>query len=153
MLGSGVLAPEFLLRDADGNEQRLADLSYAGPVLLAFFKVTCPVCQLTMPFLQRIQGGAVRIVGISQDGLQATREFCRKYGLTYQVLLDEAAGGYEVSNRFGISTVPSLFEVERGGRIGYAWQSWSKAEMEALAARAGSKIFEPGEQVPAFRPG
>lgn len=153
MLAAGAEAPEFRLPDVDGGEHSLAGLISGGPVVLVFYKGTCPVCQLTLPFLERLQGGKVRVVAISQDNAKATREFWQRYGLTFPVLLDEAAAGYEVSNRFGISTVPSLFEVHTDGRIAHAWQSWSKADVEALARRAERAVFASGEQVPAFRPG
>ena len=50
----GARAPEFRLPRADGGEIGLAEITAQGPALLAFFKISCPVCQLTFPFLQRI---------------------------------------------------------------------------------------------------
>ncbi len=153
MLAAGAVAPEFRLPDVDGVEHSLPDWIAGGPVLLVFYKSTCPVCQLTLPFLERLQGGKLRVVAISQDNAKATRDFWKRHGLTFPVLLDESAAGYPVSNRYGISTVPSLFEVHLDGRIAHAWESWSKADMEALAQRAERALFKPGEQVPVFRPG
>jgi peroxiredoxin len=50
----GARAPEFRLPRADGGEIGLAEITVQGPALLAFFKISCPVCQLTFPFLERI---------------------------------------------------------------------------------------------------
>jgi peroxiredoxin len=47
-------APEFRLPRADGGEIGLEEIIAQGPALLAFFKTSCPVCQLTFPFLERI---------------------------------------------------------------------------------------------------
>ncbi len=52
----GDLAPEVTFFDAMGREHTLTSLLAEGPVLLAFFKVSCPTCQLTLPYLQRISG-------------------------------------------------------------------------------------------------
>jgi thiol-disulfide isomerase/thioredoxin len=52
------------------------------PVLLAFFKITCPTCQLTFPFLQRLMDrGGPRVVGISQDDAAGTAEFNEAFSL------------------------------------------------------------------------
>ena len=72
LLQAGARAPDFRLPllsgDRAGGETSLHDLIADGPVLLAFFKVTCPVCQLTFPFLERLhQAGALPIYGISQN--------------------------------------------------------------------------------------
>jgi peroxiredoxin len=155
MLQAGATAPEFRLTAIDGAPVALSELLADGPVLLVLFKVTCPVCQMAMPYLERFAQGAtgIRVVGISQDGVEPTRQFNQRFGVTFPVLLDASAAGYPVSNGFGISVVPSLFQVEPDGVISHAWESWSKADMEALARRASLALFRPGEQVPAFRPG
>lgn len=153
MLAAGAQAPQFRLRATNGPEQSLADLTAQAPVLLAFYKASCPVCQLTLPYLERIKDGAIRIVYIAQDDARTTGEFARAFKLTQPVLLDEAGNGYPASNGFGISSVPSLFQVEAGGEISHAWSGWSKADMLALGERAGKEIIHSGEQVPVLRPG
>ena len=50
-------APQFDLPGLAGDRTSLPDLLVSGPVLLAFFKVTCPTCQLTFPFLERLHRG------------------------------------------------------------------------------------------------
>ncbi len=78
LLEPGSRAPEFRLELLSGGAATLTDILTGGPVLLAFFKISCPVCQLTFPFLERIHAaGAVRIFGISQDDAEETREFNR----------------------------------------------------------------------------
>ena len=54
MLDVGARAPEFQLKDLDGHARSLRELLPSGSLLLAFFKITCPVCQYTFPFLERI---------------------------------------------------------------------------------------------------
>jgi peroxiredoxin len=159
MLAAGARAPEFDLRDTGGERHSLQSLIEHGPVLLAFFKVSCPVCQYTLPFLERIHRQAgdgnapVRIIGISQDGARDTEEFSSEFGLTFPMLLDEAAAGYPASNAFGIGAVPSLFLVEPDGGIATSEAGFSKRELEEVGRRAGVAPFQPGERVPEMRPG
>ena len=47
----GTKAPEFELKAMDGRRFILSDELAHGPVVLAFFKVSCPTCQYAFPFL------------------------------------------------------------------------------------------------------
>jgi peroxiredoxin len=67
----GHVAPGFTLKSLDGREYALAKLLEKGPVVAAFFKISCPVCQFTLPYLQRLADrysrDSVTVIGISQD--------------------------------------------------------------------------------------
>lgn len=153
MLDAGSQAPQFRLRGTGGELHTLAEIIAEGPVLLAFYKASCPVCQLTLPYLERVTGGVLRVFYISQDNARTTDEFRRAFRLNGPVLLDEAGNGYPASNAFGISTVPSLFQVETDGTVSHAWAGWSKADMIALGERAGREVIGPTDNVPVLRPG
>ncbi len=155
MLGEGARAPGFQLSGLDGSAHTLSDILARGPALLAFFKVSCPVCQYTFPFLERIHRGAggVQIFGVSQDQAGATRDFNEEQGVTFPTLLDEAGKGYPVSNAFGIHSVPTIFLVEPDGSISLSGTGFSKRDLEAIGARVGVVPFRPGERVPEQRPG
>jgi peroxiredoxin len=153
-LEAGDRAPEFNLKILGGGSTSLADKLLTGPTLLAFFKVGCPVCQMTFPFLQRMADTtAVQLVGVSQDEAAHTEKFNQRFGVTFPTFLDEAAQGYAASNAFGISSVPTFFLVETNGSISKAFQGFSKRDLEELGARMGVPPFNPGEKVPDFRPG
>jgi peroxiredoxin len=163
-LAAGTQAPEISLPTMNGNPPfSLAAARKRGPVLAAFFKVSCPVCQFAFPYIQRIFAnyGAqkVSIVGISQDSAGDTERFARQHGITFPLALDEQKK-FPVSNAYGLTNVPSLFWIAPDGRIVMNSVGWSKAEMEKLnqevaAANgvASKPIFQPGENVPEFRPG
>ncbi|HXJ42691.1 MAG TPA: redoxin domain-containing protein, partial [Bryobacteraceae bacterium] len=78
-LVAGQRAPDFRLAGLDNGEHTLVELLKGGPVFLAFFKVSCPTCQYTLPFLERMYRGlgegAPRMFTVSQDDPEATREF------------------------------------------------------------------------------
>ena len=139
ILDTGVSAPEFQLERLDGGSATLRELTANGPALLVFFKVTCPVCQFALPFLNRVSN----VYGISQNDAEDTREFIQEFGIRFPVLLDSEDAGYPASNAYGISTVPTLFLVQPDGKIARAVEGWRKKEMEALGAlRAGDNVPE-----------
>jgi peroxiredoxin len=152
-LETGDLAPEVWFFDAGGSEHSLDSLLADGPVLLAFFKVSCPVCQLTLPYLQRISGKNVRIVPVSQDSATATLGFSQAFGIQLPVLFDREQDDYPASNAFGVAYVPSMFLVEPDRRISWDWTGFHKRQLESVAKRAGLPIFHPGDMVPESKAG
>jgi peroxiredoxin len=149
MLEGGTRAPSFRLKDLSGNLVSLEEILSKGPALLAFYKVSCPVCQLTFPYLERLAaGGPIQIIGVSQDDLGATQGFNQRFGVTFPTLLDQAQESYPASNAFGITNVPSMFLVEPDGRISSAFAGFSKRDMEALGV-----VFRADENVPEWKAG
>jgi peroxiredoxin len=160
-LQAGHRAPDFqltrLLNETGQGNADLAGLLADGPVLLAFFKSTCPVCQMTLPFLERIHAGrnpgSLAIYGVSQDDAATTQEFAGEFGITLPLLLDTEESGYPASNAYGLSHVPSLFRVDPDGTIGWSLEGFNKKEFLAMAAQAGVNPFHPGENVPEWKAG
>ena len=141
----------------------MAEARKRGPVLAAFFKVSCPVCQLAFPYIQRLfeayGNKKATIIGISQDNARDTQAFAREYGVTFPLALDEA-GKYPVSDSYGLTNVPTLFWISAEGKIELNSVGWAKAELEQfnqkLAAqngKAAARLFRAGENVPEFKPG
>jgi peroxiredoxin len=153
MLSAGDKAPEFLLDNLDSGKQALSGMLRQGPVLLAFFKVSCPVCQLALPFLDRIGKGSLPVVAISQDNEAATRQFHQTYGITLRTLLDRAEDRYQASNAFGIQHVPSMFLIEPDGAISVVVEGFRKADLESIGLRSGVVTFQATESVPAWKAG
>jgi len=145
MLAEGSSAPDFQL----GSFSLSSALS-RGPVLLAFFKISCPTCQLTFPFLRRLGeragAGAPQLITISQDDASGTAQFQGRFGPDEPALLDLKP--YAVSNLYQIRNVPTLYLIETDGRISMAVAGFSKAHLEKLGV-----VFRQDEPVPAMRPG
>ncbi|HEX5431161.1 MAG TPA: TlpA disulfide reductase family protein [Bryobacteraceae bacterium] len=133
--------------------QAAKDILPPGPILLALYKVSCPVCQMTLPFLERISRGSLPVVAISQDDEKTTERFRQAYNLTLPSLLDKAKEGYPLGNAFGITHVPSLFLVEADGVISMAGSGFRKSEIEELGKRSGIAVFRPDENVPEWKAG
>src|SRR5260370_21637465 len=106
----GTKAPDFELRAIDGRRVVLRDELARGPVVLAFLKVSCPVCQYAFPFLERLERvyghTGVRIIGVSQNDPKKTAAFNKEFGVTFPVLLDET-DTYPVSNPYRLTHVPT----------------------------------------------
>lgn len=150
MLAEGTQAPDFQL-----GGWSLSEALKQGPVLLAFFKISCPVCQLTFPFLTRFEegsaAGAPQLIAISQDDAKGTAQFQARFGPSRPALLDERP--YPVSSAYRLQNVPTLYLVEQSGVISLAVTGFNKAALEMLGDRFGTATFRAGEQVPAMRPG
>jgi peroxiredoxin len=157
MLDVGARAPEFQLSGLDTHRRGLRELLASGPVLLAFFKSSCPVCQFTFPYLERIHRGAANgsfsVYGVSQDDAEATRDFNEEYGITFPVLLDTVETNYPASNAYGISHVPTAYLVEPDGAISWTMEGFDKKALESLGTKAAVKVFRKDERVPDFRAG
>jgi peroxiredoxin len=134
-----------------------------GPVLAAFFKVSCPVCQYTLPFLERLHKAygdkKITIVGISQNDRRDTSAFLKEYGVTFPTLLDDP-NGYAVSNAYGLTNVPTLFLIGQNEQIEISSVGWVKQEVEDINRKLAAAlqtalppIFQPGENVQDFRAG
>ncbi|MFN7992388.1 MAG: TlpA disulfide reductase family protein [Bryobacteraceae bacterium] len=157
MLRAGHRAPEFSLTRLDGGSTTLREILAASPALFVFFKSTCPVCQMTLPYLERIHQGGVpgslTVYGISQDDAATTREFVEEFGITFPMLLDTEESGYPASNEYSISHVPSQFLVEQDGSIGWSYDGFNRRDFQSIARLAGLNPFRPGEKVPDWKSG
>jgi peroxiredoxin len=151
-LGEGQTAPDIQLRTLDDGIVRLSELAAQGPVLLAFYKDTCPVCQLTLPFLNRARQGRVAIQAVSQDNVERTAAFARDYGIEYGLLIDPA-DGYAASNSFGITHVPSMFVIDPDLTVRWTSFGFMKVDIESLEAITGAAILTEADNVPVAKPG
>jgi len=161
-LNPGTRAPDFTLSSVQGHSVSLRELLQKGPVVLAFFKVSCPVCQYTFPFLERVfranPGTGVTVLGISQDDLRDTKGFLREYGVTFSVVVDDRA--YAVSNAYRLTNVPTIFYIAEDGEIEISCAGWSKADMEVINRKLAEHrrqkpvpLWHKGEDIPDFRAG
>lgn len=162
-LASGTRAPEFELKTLDGRKFSLTEELIRGPVVLAFFKVSCPTCQYAFPFLERLHKAygnrGIALVGVSQNDARETAAFAKDFGVTFPMLLDDTRT-YPVSNAYGLTNVPSIFWVAQDGEIEVSSVGWVKADFELInrkMAETGkitpAAVFQRGEDVRDFKAG
>lgn len=159
-LAPGTQAPLLALKGVDGQLYSLElTLRESAAVILAFFKVSCPVCQFAFPYLERLHRSyrALPIWGVSQDDADATSAFQRMFGLTFPMLLDEhlqATVSYDLTN------VPSVFLISSDQVIRLTSVGFVKAELEQLNKELASygqqpsaPLFTSADEVPELKPG
>ena len=162
-LATGRKAPDFELKTLDSKPFSLTRTLSRGPIVLAFFKVSCPTCQYAFPYLERLHkaygANGVSLVGISQNSVKDTAAFNKEFGITFPVLLDDQ-DSYPVSNAYGLTNVPTIFWIAQDGEIEVSSVGWVKADFEEInrkLAEAGKSapavLFKPGEDVRDFRAG
>ena len=158
----GNVAPGFSLKSLDGKEFSLNAALQHSPVVLSFFKVSCPVCKFTFPFLERLfktyGGDGVTFLGVSQDNVAASRDFAHEFGISFPVLID--APGYPASNAYGLTTVPTFFLINQDATVQVASVGFGKAEIESIANTLADRrnitrapVFRSDESIPAHKPG
>jgi cytochrome c biogenesis protein CcmG, thiol:disulfide interchange protein DsbE len=120
LLKAGFLAPDFLLKDPQGETFQLAELA-GQPVLVNLWASWCPPCRAEMPAMQRVyeeyqaQGFVILAVNATdQDNLNAANAFVESLGLTFPILLDPSG---EVSAAYEVRALPSSFFIDREGII------------------------------------
>jgi peroxiredoxin len=163
-LTAGTNAPEISLNlMGDHGKFSLTQARAQGPVLAAFFKVSCPVCQLAFPYLERISAAygnnKPQMVGISQNDAAESALFARQFGVNFPIAMDEI-GKYPASRAYGLTNVPTWFWISPEGKVELSSVGWDKKDMERLnqlyaaaADKTKVELFKPGESVPDYKPG
>ena len=161
---TGEIAPDFILTTREGKSVNLQQLLQRGPVVLAFFKISCPVCQYAFPFYERMaqanKNSAASFLGICQNSVSDAKAFAREYGVTFPIVVDNDANRYKVSNAYGLTNVPTLFYIAPDGQVEVASVGWSKGDVDEMNSRLAElrnenppTLWRAGEDVPAFRAG
>jgi peroxiredoxin len=163
-LPPGSAAPNFTLKDANGNSHSLAAALTNGPALLVFFKVSCPTCQYGMRYFSRIgehlADTPVTVWAVSQNDPSSSKTFNREFESKLPTLIDSEDAGFVVSNAYGITNVPTAFVISPDGQVKHTSVGWVKAEVEEIAAAMSAAAdhppfipFKPGEDILAYKGG
>jgi peroxiredoxin len=150
LISPGDTAPDFTLRDQDGEEVSLAD--YRGrKVLLVFYPGDfSPVCSDQLSIYQEVKPEltekGVKLVGISVDSFFAHKAFQEKLGIDITLLSDFEPKG-EVARAYGSYFEPmgfanrTLVLVDEQGTVAWAHEAANPGEIpganlifDALAA-------------------
>ncbi len=102
-------------------------------MLVMFFETDCPTCQMTVPYLNKLARSAP-VIGISQDNDVATNQFKEQFALTFPVQLDP---GFALSRSFDLTFVPTLFLIDREGRVLQSHFGFDKSALNEVAAQMG----------------
>lgn len=104
-LNVGDKAPEFELKDSNGEIVRLSNLTQSGNVVISFNRGNwCPFCNIEFKHLQNtvseIKNAGANLIVVSPQLPEKSSEIKDQKGLEYPILFDE---GNEVAKKFGIA--------------------------------------------------
>ena len=119
-------APDFVLKDDQGQSFRLADHLQEKTLLVFYPGDNTPVCTRQLcdyrDGIEAFEGLGVKIVGISHDEAESHRKFREKYQLPFTLLTDpefEVARLYDSKGLLGMKR--SLFLIDESGVICYMY--------------------------------
>jgi peroxiredoxin len=138
LIEPGRKAPDFRLRDQDGNEVSLGDFAGRKLVLVFYPLDFSPVCSdqlsLYQEVLGEIESRGATLVGVSVDSAFCHRAFREHLNLTMPLLSDFHPKG-EMSSAYGAyredrgSTNRSLVLVDPDGNVRWSYASPTSAEI------------------------
>jgi peroxiredoxin len=132
----GDMAPDFLIREAEGKEYRLSDLR-GRVVMLQFTASWCGVCRQEMPFIEEEiwkpgKPLGLALIGIDRDEpAETVRKFAKDMEITYPLALDPGA---DIFGLFALKQagVTRNVIIDRSGRIIFLTRLFEKEEFEEM---------------------
>lgn len=115
----GYLAPQFTLRNKDGNYVSLESLK-GQVVVLNFWATWCVPCRIEMPSFEnlyrryRSEGLTVLAVSLDKGADQKVRDFAEEYQLSFPVLIDSEG---KVEKLYPSISIPFTFVIDKSGRV------------------------------------
>jgi peroxiredoxin len=158
----GKPAPDFTLRDLDGNDVKLS--SFKGKVVvLEWFNPGCPFVRkshgkgsLKELAKKRTQEGVVWLAvnssapGKEGSGVDANKKAAAEWGLTHPILLDESGA---VGHAFAATNTPHMFVVDDKGTLVYRGAIDNSPDAEGESAPDGKLVVYVDEALAAIKAG
>ena len=110
---------DFYLIGLDGIYTRLSECK-GKVIFLNFFATWCPPCRNEMPSMQRLykklKGPDFEMIAVSVDrgDSERVKDFVRKNGYTFKVLLDSNGSA---AKQYSVSGIPATFIINKSGNI------------------------------------
>ncbi|MBM7583385.1 thiol-disulfide isomerase/thioredoxin [Caldicoprobacter guelmensis] len=142
---------DFEVEDLNGNKVKLSD--YKGKIIfLNFWATWCPPCQAEMPHMEEfyakykdedvvvlaVNSTSVELRGGTDDKAaeKKVKDFIKKYGYTFPVLLDRDDEGWRIYYQAG---VPANYIIDKEGIVRYlkigAFSGQQEMELAVKAIR------------------
>ena len=133
LLKNGTIAPDWKLLSF--NDEKVCLKKFEGQVVLVdFFYKACYPCIKSLPTIQALnekyKNKGLQVIGIDpydkkEDGIKI---FISKHGITYIVLLS----GKEILRDYHVSAFPTLYLIDKNGKIIFAQMGYEKGMEENL---------------------
>lgn len=131
-------APDFNLRDLQGERVNLKTLLAKGPVLLDFWATYCKPCVKAMPKLQKIHEKygktGLTVLGVNVDGPRGqnrVKPFLRARKVSFPIALDSDSA---VMRRMQVNVLPTTLLITPDGEIALRQVGYSSKNADVLLA-------------------
>ncbi|RYY85852.1 MAG: AhpC/TSA family protein [Chitinophagaceae bacterium] len=109
-------APDFNVKDQNGNSVVLKDLRKKGPVVIVFYRGNwCPYCNRELKALQDslqlLTDRKIQVVAITPEASEGVQETVKKTGATFPILYDadaKIAKAYQVAYQVDARTISRM---------------------------------------------
>ena len=132
----GDTAPDFMIREAEGNSYKLSDLR-GKVVMLQFTASWCSVCRTEMPFIeseiwQEKKSGEFALIGIDRDEpAETVLQFKRHISVSYPLALDPGANIFSLYAEKDARVTRNVV-IGRSGKIIFLSRLFEREEFESM---------------------
>jgi peroxiredoxin len=107
----------------DGHQEPVSLPSAASKLLIITFSPGCPACQANqdgwMRLASTLEQKGVRVLWVSRDPIEITRDYCTKHGIPLSDTLADPP--YRTFAQLGLARVPNTVLVGAEGRVEKVW--------------------------------
>ena len=116
-LAVGDQAPEFIVKDAEGKEIKLADLTAKGPVLVRL-TCGCSGCDKELAYFQELhqayEGKGLTSLAVFKEPDEKVAAYVKEKKLNMLYAVDSKGNSWDI---FKTKTMPTNFLIDKGGKI------------------------------------
>lgn len=138
VMGSSGSAPDFTLKDTDGNDVKLSNIASGGPVLLVFWTACCNKGPDALSFATEIcnekKDKGLGVLAVNLDGTgrhKFIRELVATYKWPFPVLLDPQR---ETLSPYRVIAVPTFILVNKDREIVYYGMGFNDDQKKKIRA-------------------
>ena len=152
-LAEGDKAPDFTLRDQNGDEVKLSDLRGETVVVYFYPRADTPGCTTQACGIRDrsadYAAAGARVIGISPDEVEDIAKFAGKYDLGFTLLADpdhkvaEKYGAWGEKSMYGkkyMGMLRSTFIIDPKGKIAQVFSKVQPKKHDALVLKALSEL-------------
>lgn len=118
-VSKGEAAPDFTLKNMQGEEVTLSDLR-GKVVLVNFWATWCPPCRQEMPSMEELyqhlksQDFEMLAINVEENGPEAVDKFLKDKSHSFPILFDPQS---QVQRLYNVTKYPETFVVDRNGIV------------------------------------